>query len=61
MLTIGFYKHSAPLEPDHNLVATQVALCNLRIYFFSEPLKCFRMNEAIFQASMAFQGRDAIV
>jgi hypothetical protein len=21
MLTIGFYKHSAPLEPDHNLVA----------------------------------------
>jgi hypothetical protein len=21
MLTIGFYKHSAPLEPDHILVA----------------------------------------
>jgi hypothetical protein len=36
-------------------------LRNLRIYFFSGPHKCFRMNVAIFQASMAFQGMEAIV
>jgi hypothetical protein len=30
MLTIGSYKHSAPLD-DPNLVAAWAALCNLRI------------------------------
>lgn len=44
-----------------SLTSNLCYLRNLRIYFFSEAHKCFRINVAIFQASMAFQGSDAIV
>ena len=34
---------------------------NVNAYLTQTQRKCFRINVAIFQASMAFQGMDAIV